>query len=221
MNVLGLLSGQRSEWSRIFSDGLRIVDNDLYSQLRNRNRFALEIDPKTADPFIYSPINGKKENSYGFLQRAWNAYTPFPIHDGQTVEEEFLDHIDYPTSSVFKTKDGVKIPPRMRSELMRIMGEDGHFQAGIKEVMRSVKEWKSLESFDKMQQQGNMPDLTVWHNIHGRLRAAQKFAEDAAYARLNGDMQSQLIKLRVEKAEKEAKDKYATELQPTAELYRN
>ena len=221
LNGLGPLSGQRAEWSRIFSDGLRIVDNDLYSQLRNRNRFALEIDPKTADPFIYSPINGKKENSYSFLQRVWNAYTPFPIHDEQTVEEEFLDHIDYPTSSVFKTKDGVKIPPRMRSELMRIMGEDGHFEAGIKEVMRSVKEWKSLESFDKMQQQGNMPDLTVWHNIHGRLRAAQKFSEDAAYARLDGDMQSQLIKLKVDKAEKEAKDKFATELQPTAELYRN
>ena len=65
-----------------------------------------------------------------------------------------------------------------------------------------------------------MPDLTVWHNIHGRLRAAQKFAENAAYARLDGDMQSQLIKLKVDKAEKEAKDKFATELQPTAELQR-
>ena len=108
----------------------------------------------------------------------------------------------------------------MRSQLMRIMGEDGFFEAGIKEVMRSVKEWKSLESFDKMQQQGNMPDLTVWHNIHGRLRAAQKFAENAAYARLDGDMQAQLIKLKVDKAEKEAKDKFATELQPTAELQR-
>jgi len=34
-------------------------------------------------------------------------------------------------------------------------------------------------------------------------------------------MQSQLIKLKIDKAEKEAKDKFATELQPTADMYRN
>jgi hypothetical protein len=108
----------------------------------------------------------------------------------------------------------------MRSQLMRIMGEDGRFEASIKEVMRNVKKWKSLESFDKMQQQGNMPDLTLWHNIHGRLRAAQSIAENAAYARLDRDMQAELIQLKVDKAEKERRNKFATEIQTNAELQR-
>ena len=200
---LGPLSGQRSEWSRVFSDGLRIVEEDLYSYLKNRNRFALDIDPKTADPFIYSPISGRKANSYGFLQRAWNAYSPFPIHAESSPEEEFLQHIEYPTTTLFKTKDGVKLPKQMRSELLRIMGEDGHFKAGINEVMRSVKDWKSLESFDKLRLSGNTPDITKWHRIHERLQAAQRFAEEQAYSRLDPGLQQEFIRLQVESMQKE------------------
>lgn len=195
---LGPLSGQRSEWSRIFSDGLRIVENDLYSYLKNRNRFALDIDPKTADPFIYSPISGKKANSYGFLQRLWNAYSPFPIHAESSPEEEFLQHVEFPSATLFRTKDGVKLPKQMRSELLRIMGEDGHFKAGIREVMRSVKDWKSLESFEQLRLSGKTPDLAQWHRIHDRLRGAQKFAEEQAFGRLNPELQQEYIRLQVQ-----------------------
>jgi hypothetical protein len=111
VNGLGPLAGQRGEWSKVFTDGLRIVNNDMLAYVGNRNRFAEGILGTTAAPVIYSPVSGKKVNGYGFMQRAWNAYTAIPIHDGQSPEEAFLHQVEYDVSTTFKTNDGVKIPP--------------------------------------------------------------------------------------------------------------
>jgi hypothetical protein len=218
LNGLGPLASQRGEWSRIFADGLRIVDEDVYSYGKNLNRFAAEIDPKTADPFIYSPVSGKKVNSYGFLQRVWNAYMPFPIHDTPSEEEQFLQKIEYPTATLFKTKDGVKIPKQMRSELLRIMGEDGIFRTGIQEVMRSNTQWRSMESFEQLRRQGKAPELATWHSIHERLRAAQRFAENQAYARLDPGLQQKFAQLQVEEQLKQAASRQGVVLDSTLSI---
>ena len=54
------------------------------------------------------------------------------------------------------------------------MGEQGFFKQAIQEVMRSNKEWKSMESFEKMRAEGKTVRLKEWHNIHNRLRKASK-----------------------------------------------
>jgi len=203
VNGLGPLAGQRGEWSRIFTDGLRIVENDFYAYLGNQNRFAEGVLGTTSAPVIYSPVSGKKVNSFGFLQRAWNAYTAIPIHAESSPEEEFLNHVEYDVSTTFKTKEGVKVPPAIQSELFRIMGEDEIFKRGIQEVMKSVKDWKSIESFEEMRVKGSDVDIKKWHNIHSRLRQAQKLAEEMAYRRLNPELQKQLITAQVEQLEKE------------------
>jgi|TARA_Y100000015_G_scaffold42991_1_gene51731 hypothetical protein len=203
VNGLGPLAGQRGEWSRVFTDGLRIVENDFYAYLGNQNRFAEGILGTTSAPVIYSPVSGKKANSYGFMQRAWNAYTAIPIHAESSPEEEFLNHVEYDVSTTFRTKEGVKVPPAIQSELFRIMGEDKIFQRGIQEVMKSVKDWKSLQSFEEMRAKGEEVDIKKWHNIHARLRQAQQVAEQSAYRRLNPELQKQLITAQVEKLQKD------------------
>ncbi len=203
INGLGPLAGQRGEWSKIFTDGLRLVEDDMFAYMGNRNRFADGILGVTSAPVIYSPVSGKKVNSFGFWQRVWNAYSAIPIHAESSPEEEFLNHVEYDVSTTFKTKGGVKVPVKTQSELFRLMGEDGHFQRGIQEVMRSVKDWESLESFDNLRSRGKEVDIKKWHNIHGRLRAAQKFAEEQAYRRLNPDLQQQLINSQFEKQAKD------------------
>lgn len=131
-----------------------MVDNDLLSYIGNRNRFAEGILGTTAAPFVYSPISGKKVNSYGFMQRLWNAYSPIAIHAESSPEEEFINAIEYDLTTTFKTKEGVKVPIATQSELFRIMGEQGFFKRAIQEVMRSNEEWKSMESFEKMKAEG-------------------------------------------------------------------
>ena len=203
INGLGPLAGQRGEWSRVFTDGLRIVEQDLAAQLGNRNRFAEGILPQTAAPFVYSPVTGKKANSYGFLQRAWNAYSAIPIHAESSPEEEFLNQVEYDVSTTFKTKEGVKVPPEIQSELFRIMGEQEIFKQAIGQVMSSVKDWRSIQSFEEMRNKGQDVDIKQWHNIHARLRTAQKFAEQSAYRALNPELQQQLITAQVEELEKQ------------------
>lgn len=203
VNGLGPLAGQRGEWSRVFTDGLRIVENDFYAYLGNQNRFAEGILGTTSAPVIYSPVSGKKANSYGFLQRAWNAYTAIPVHAESSPEEEFLNHVEYDVSTTFRTKEGVKVPPAIQSELFRMMGEDEIFKRGIQEVMKSVRDWESIESFEKMRVEGNDVDIKKWHNIHSRLRQAQKLAEEMAYRRLDPQLQRQLITAQVEKLQKD------------------
>ena len=44
-NSLAPLSGQRREWSRIFSEGLKEVDNDFLSYIENANSYLGELDP--------------------------------------------------------------------------------------------------------------------------------------------------------------------------------
>ena len=192
INSLGPLAGQRGEWSRIFSEGMLEVENDLLNHIQNRNRFLnAELDPTNRQPFIYSPVTGEKKNGYGFLQRVWNAYSPIKIHADQSPEEKFLEAIEFDMSTTFKTRKGVKLTAPERSELFRLMGEQGIFKAAIQDVMADAGNWKSIEKLRSMRRQGVKSDkasLDKWHDLHVRLSDAKRAAEEFAYQGLNAEL---------------------------------
>ena len=201
LNSMGPLAGQRGEWSRVFTEGLLETENDILSVIANRNRFGGGLDPANRQPFVYSPVTGKKANGYSMMQRLWNAYTPFKVHDAQSEEEAFLQAIEYPISTTFNSKNGVKLLAPEQSELNRIMGEDGHWKAGIREVMKDAGDWKSIARLKALRRQGYTSEevpLEKWELLHVRLRQSQKEAEDAAFARLNKDMFAAIELRRVE-----------------------
>jgi len=204
LNSMGPLAGQRGEWSRAFSEGLRETENDILSVISNRNRFATQsLDPANREPYVYSPVTGKKANGYGMMQRLWNAYMPMKIHPAQSEEEAFLQAIEYPITTTFNTKDGVRLLAPEQSELNRIMGEDGYWRATIQEVMKDAGDWKSIARLKALRRQGYTSEevpLEKWEFLHVRLRDGQRKAEDAAYARLNKDMYAAIEARQVEKA---------------------
>jgi hypothetical protein len=191
-NSLGPLAGQRGEWSRIFSEGLKEVESDFFSQLENRNRFSnVMLDASNRQPYIYSPVTGEKANGYGLLQRVWNAYSPIKIHAEQSPEEKFLEALEFDVSTTFKTRNGVKLTAPERSELFRLMGEQGYFKASIQEVMRDAGDWNSIAKLREKRLQGVKSDqasLDKWHDLHTRLSDAKRAAEDFAFAGLNGEL---------------------------------
>ena len=202
INSLGPLAGQRGEWSRIFSEGLMELDNDLLSYIDNRNSFFGELDPSNRQPYVYSPVTGEKANGYGFLQRVWNAYSPIKIHSEQSPEEKFLEAAEFDVNTTFKTKDGVKLTAAERSELFRLMGTSGHFKASIQEIMRDAGNWKSIPKLQELRRRGVKSDqvsLKKWHDIHVRLSEARRAAEEFAYAEMDADMYSALEMRQVEK----------------------
>jgi hypothetical protein len=201
LNSLGPLAGQRGEWSRAFSEGLLETETDILSVIANRNRFAGGLDPANRQPYVYSPVTGKKANGYGMMQRLWNAYTPFKVHPDQSEEEAFLEAIEYPITTTFNSKNGVKLLAPEQSELNRIMGEDGYWRATIREVMKDAGDWKSIARLKALRRQGYTSEevpLEKWEMLHVRLRDGQRTAEDAAYAKLNKDMFAAIEQRRVE-----------------------
>ena len=201
LNSLGPLAGQRGEWSRAFSEGLLETETDILSVIANRNRFAGGLDPANRQPYVYSPVTGKKANGYGMMQRLWNAYMPFKVHDAQSEEEAFLEAIEYPITTTFNSKNGVKLLAPEQSELNRIMGEDGYWRETIQEVMKDAGDWKSIARLKALRRQGYTSEevpLEKWEMLHVRLRDGQRTAEDAAFAKLNKDMFAAIEQRRVE-----------------------
>ena len=201
LNSLGPLAGQRNEWNKLFTDGLIEVENDLISLIGNKNRFASVLDPANRLPYVYSPVTGKKTNDYTFLQRVWNAYSPFKVHAKQSEEEAFLQAIEYDMTTTFRTKDGVRLLTNERSELFRLMGESDQFRRSIREVMRNAGDWKSIARLKALRREGRTSEevpLDKWEHLHVRLRQAQKSAEKAAYAKMDSDMYAAIEMRRVE-----------------------
>jgi hypothetical protein len=83
VNSLGPLAAARGDFSKILSEGLVETESDFMSQLENRNRFMGAIFNNANQPYIYSPVSGKKANGYTFMQRLWNAYSPIQVHAEQ------------------------------------------------------------------------------------------------------------------------------------------
>ena len=190
-NSLGPLAGQRGEWSRIFSQGLMETNDDFLSAIANRNRFLIEFDPANRAPYVYSPVTGKKANGYGLMQRAWNALSPLKIHAEQSPEEKFLQDIEYDYNTTFKTKNGVKLTATERSELFRIMGEQGNFRRSINEIMRDAGDWNSIVRMRNLRRQGKTSEevsLKQWDHLHIRLNQARRVAEALAYQEMDSDM---------------------------------
>ena len=224
VNSLGPLAGQRNEWGRIFSEGLREVDNEFFAVLSNRNNFLPTSNPDNRAPYVYSPVTGKKANGYGFLQRVWNAYSPFQIHSEQSPEEKFLEEFEFDINTTFRTMDGVRLTSDERSALFKLMGERGHFQASINEIMQDADDWKSIARLRRLRRLGvpsDEADLRKWDQIHIRLSEARRQAEEIAYSEMNQDMYAEIERRQVEEQMKQEANLYGETLDPTIqELYR-
>ena len=146
-------------------------------------------------PYIYSPVSGKKANGYTFLQRLWNSYSPIPVHAEQSPEEKFLQEMEFDINTNFRSKDGVKLTAPERSELFRLMGERGFFKEAIQEIMRDAGSWKSIEKLRELRNQGYKADkasLKKWHDLYARLSEARRQAEEFAFADMDADMYAAL-----------------------------
>ena len=99
--------------------------------------------------------------------------------------------MEFDVNTTFRSKDGVRLLPKERSELFRLMGERGFFKDAIKEIMRDAGDWKSIQELRELRNKGYKSDevsLKKWHDIHARLSEARRAAEDIAYAEMNADM---------------------------------
>lgn len=191
LNALGPLAGLRNEMGRVLDGGLKIVENGILSQIANRNQLAGIIDPVNRLPELYNPITGKVPNKYTLLQRVYNAFSPIKVYPGQSPEEKFLEEIEYDIASTFRTKDGIDLNPRERSELFRLMGEQGYFKQRIRSIMKTADARKSVERLREARLSGitsEQVSIDNFDRIQYQLDVALREAEKLAFAALDGDM---------------------------------
>jgi len=191
LNSLGPLASARNDFGKLLSEGLREVDTDLMQYIQNRNLYTEHLNPDNRLPYVYSPIDGKVANSYGLLQRLWNATNVMQVHEGQSEEQEFITAFEYDLNTTFKTRNGVALEPTERSALFKLMGEDGYFKSELRTIMNDAKDWKTIAELHKLRRSGvSSEDVNSqkWQNIGTRIRQAQNYAEELAFARLDPAM---------------------------------
>jgi hypothetical protein len=191
INSLGPLGGLRNEMGRVLDGGLKIVDEDIQAHIANRNQIAGVLDPANRLPYIYSPVTGKVANKYNLATRLWNAYSPIKVYPDQSPEERFLQDIEFDISTTFKNRKGVKLLPAERSELFRLMGEQGYFRKRVAAISRSAKARNTIERLREARKAGVSSEETSLDDfdlVHYDLGVALRDAEQFAFEELDSDM---------------------------------
>jgi len=193
VNSFAPFGGLRNEMGRVLDGGLKIVEDDILAIIANRNQMAGLLDPSNRLPDLYNPVTGKIPNKYTLAQRLWNAYSPIKIYPEQSEEERFLQDIEFDISTTFSKREGVKLLPEERSELFRLMGEQGFFKKRVKSIMNSAAAFNTIEALKEARRNGKTSEqvsLDDFDRIHYQLGVALRDAEKNAFFELDSDMRT-------------------------------
>jgi hypothetical protein len=132
-----------------------------------------------------------------------------------------LEEFEFDVNTTFRTKDGVRLTANERSALFKLMGERGHFQASINEIMNDAKDWQSIARMRRLRRIGvpsEEADLRKWDQIHIRLSQARRDAEEFAYAEMDQDMYAEIERRQIEKQLVEEANIAGEALDPTLSI---
>ena len=144
----GLLPGGgfRNEFARLLTPQLKEVEQEVSQILANRNPGL-----KEQLPDLYDWMDGSKVGEpLGFFARVWNVYSPlWKVSEAITPEKQFLIDIEFDGRPTLRTNgQGVEYTTAQRSEITRLMGEQGWFAEEVKRIMNTPdgkafrKQWK-------------------------------------------------------------------------------
>lgn len=176
-------SSQLAEISRLMDPGLKEVEQDVYSLMRNRNPFTKNTLPAKYD-WVDGGEVGVPDNIWA---RIWNTYMPWKVNGKISPEKQFLVDIEYDARPTLMTDgNGLKITAAQRSEILETMGRDGLFKEAIKKVMKRVDAKKFRREYKKAVDQGLTPDLTSFMGVHAQLDKELRNVIDMAKVRSTG-----------------------------------
>lgn len=208
INALGPLGGVRNNVSQIIDGGLKDVEKDIASLIKNKNQYLNVFDPSNRQPYIYSPVTGKVPNNYNMMVRLYNTISPIKIYEGESPEEKFLNDMEYDSSSLFKTRESIEILPEERSKLSELMGERGYWRSEISRISKLADARSTVKELKEARSKGiSSEDISIgkYDMIFMELDKARKDAEKLAFDDLDLGMKGEIQKRIAEKKEKENK----------------
>ena len=142
-NALFPLASFRNELGKNLFGMLREVNyEDFGEMMRNKNNWLDVFDPLGAQPELINFVSGKPINRQGenILQRSAKTVFGFGGTSDVSPESNFLMNIEYDVTPQFNTApNGVQYNTKQKSELKKLMGEDGHFNRELKIIMKKAK----------------------------------------------------------------------------------
>ena len=182
-------SSLRNQFSRLLTDGMKEVDNDLTQLLRNKNNWLDAINPDGALGAKYSWVDDKPighVESWG--QRAANAFLGWRVSDKLSENRQFLLDIEYDSRPAMqKSKEGVPYPSHIRSAIYESMAKDGTFRRLLTNI-RNQKGEIYLQRMKDIRKKGyrstdvESEDLM---NLHAEIDSALRQAQTIAVGQLD------------------------------------
>ena len=154
----GLLpySGLRSEFSRLLTPQLKETEQEFQQLFFNRNPVL-----KSQLPDAYDWMDGGKiREPENFFTRAWNTYSPvFKVGDEMSPEKEFLVEIEFDgRPQLNKNGNGIEYTPEERSQVTKLMGEDGVFKREVNKIMNSKEGKEFRKAYKEANKTGTVID---------------------------------------------------------------
>ena len=117
-----------------------------------------------------------------FMTRVWNTYSPlWKVSEKVSPEKQFLIDIEWDGRPSLRTNGkGIEYSPEQRSEITRIMGEDGYFAEEVNRLMRSADGQRFRKAWKDAANKGVRFDRSEFLDLHRRLDTALRNAKRRA-----------------------------------------
>ena len=191
------LSGLRNDFSRLMQPQLKVVEQELGALIANRNP-VLKDELYDQYDYIDGGLVGISDNPW---TNAFNALSPWKVHDRVSDEKQFLTDIEYDGRPTLNTDgNGVKLTAEQKSAVAQKMGANGYFKDRIQEIMNSYEGKQFRKSYKEALKSD--PELKVerWSNLHILLDEALSEAIDLAIDDLSPEMKADINNERARKA---------------------
>jgi hypothetical protein len=213
-NALYPLGSFRNELGKNLFGMLREVKNDDFGEMmRNKNNWLDIIDPLGKQPDLINFVDGKPINKAGDSIIGRTAKTVFGIGGtaGPSENGQFLIDIEFNLLPQFNTApNGIEYTSDQKSELKKLMGEDGHFARELTKIRKHANQvtYKTPDGkriigyvnvMKHFRRTGNTSDsIKYYSRIQLRVENALRQAinrvhprlTDAAEIRLEGNLQT-------------------------------
>lgn len=197
-NGITPLAGARKDAMKLLNPGLRVVDASIASMIANKNNW---MSQNGRQPYLYNPVTGAIPNDYNMMTRVYNMFSPVAVHPAMSDNQKFLFDLDYDYSTTAKTVDGIKLPDWGRSEMQRLMTEDGFFAKSLKDLRRGTAAQDTMLQIESLRAEGLDSEIvkvkdynTLYTQIHAAHKEAEKRALELASPRLKAYIQDEQIK---------------------------
>lgn len=151
--------GLFSQMARLMTPGLREVDNELQTMLRNRWNVLDAVGIGKPLPLKYDFIDGTVVGREDPLTNVLNNLLPFKTSTTPSPEKQFLIDSEFDVQPAMMTSlGGVKYNVDQRSRLAEIMGKSGMFKEGIQKIMKDPEVRKDLQKIQQLRDAGVVSD---------------------------------------------------------------